>query len=265
MVDLINNINSLDTVLSSLSKNSTDTTGVDDFLETYTNEKMNETTNLGYNTLSEKLFHIPTENNNEYLNIFRDLTLKLECDEDSVKSAATMIINNCPVLDSYKNFNEIGTLQFSVLDVLSGIHILPVQKIKQLLEPVYPLILINIYKYQMMADFYSAMRIEQESYDIIYKIIILTLTSVIDDIESCDIITKSDFNVLLENLKMPPTIEFCKKWMKMHELACIFESRVDASCILYNYKDFKDNIYIHFEFYSKMLTVLKSAKLTVRE
>lgn len=258
-------------LLTSMSKNNTDTHGVDNFLDSYNKEKMESATNLGYNTLTaldlNEKKEVDKYDNKDFSDIFHTLNIKLECDDDCVKDANSMIEINVPLLDSYIAFETIGTQKFSILDVFSNSFKTEVQKIKYILESIYPMILINTYKYKMMADFYYVMKLKQNRYDIIHKIILLTLMSIVDDIESCDgtTITKADIEIILENLKSPPSLEFCKQWMKMHEFACIIENTIDKKCILYNYSDYKPCVYIYFEFYTKMLVLLKSVRLTVQQ
>lgn len=252
------NINS---ILSSISKNNVDTEGTDNFLENYSREKVEVATNIGYNALSSFEKEDPKTN---FCDIFYNLNIKLDCDINCIDGAASLIDINCENLDSYNDFEQLALLKFSLLDMFSNNHRIEIQKIKQIFEYNYPIILINTYKFKMMADFYIKANLQQDFIEIIYKLILLTLMSVVDDIESCDeqTITDSDINLIIESLCQAPSMEFCKQWMKMHQISCIIENKHDKKCIIYNYKEYNPKVYIYFEFYSKMLVILKAVKFT---
>ena len=245
-------------------KNPVDLTGTDDFLYDYTLAKSKEATDLKYNKVVS-ISSNPHENETtKLLKTLDPLNKKLECCEDCLEDAAHLL--RYPFEDpveSYKDYNNLACLQFSLLDVLHNSYAIETQRIKSLLESVYPLIKINTYKYKMMEDFYNCINHLQAPHEIIYKLLIVTLVSVVDDVESCNAstITKFAINTILESLASPPSLTFCKQWMNLHKVSCIF-MKDGTESIIYNYKKHKANLYILFEFHSKLQVLLKIVKLT---
>ncbi|UOT91792.1 KM727_gp31-like protein [Aratus pisonii nudivirus] len=243
------------------NKNSSDVTGLETFLNTYISDQVKfENSSVKLDTINEK-----NSDCSNFSNIFAPLQIRLDDKENSSDNAFSMIDVSIPVMTSYKECAELINLKFSVLDMLSTLNNLQVQKIKQIFKDYYPLLLINTYKFKMMIEFYEIMNIEVDFKSVIYKIIILTLKSVVEDIESCrsSSFTNNELQTVLFNLQSPPSLDFCKQWIELHELACIIQNMNDDECILYNYEYYKPNVYIHFEFYNKTLTLLKSAKIDV--
>lgn len=251
------------------SKNHTDPSTINTFLNQYEQEKCGDAeipkylqnSNLN-NILADlhqrKLFH------GKLYDTFSHINLSLDCEEDTVESSNAMVKIDEPDVDSYKSFPQTYNNTFSVLDIFSTSHRSEVQRLKHIFKTTYPLLLINSYKYKMMADFYEAMGIKQDHYRIVYKIIVLTLLTIIDDVEafSDQTITCAMLNMILEKLRTPPSLEFCKAWMKKHQLSCLIRNTNDNKYVVYNYYESKPDVYILFEFYSKSLVVLKQAVLT---
>lgn len=256
--------------LSSFYKNDIDTGKVNEFLNNYEKQSCG-TDEIPRYLQNTKLNHILSNLHSReliygnLLDTFSSINLELECDYDSVESDALVLNMSVPDVTSYEDFNISHNQTFSVLDIFSDSQRMEVQRIKRIFPNTYPLLLINSYKYKMISDFYTAVNIDNDFYRIIYKIITLTLLSVVDDIESCNdkTITNSMLSIILEKLRTPPSLEFCKQWMSLHQLSCIFRNMNNNKFIVYNFKQANSDLYIYFEFYSKSIVVLKQVKLTL--
>lgn len=249
-------------------KNNINVTGLSSFLDTYAQEqKLNsaykQINMMDLNNVKPESYSAQRDKSCNVMSTFKNLIDTLDCDDKECSNDVLFTDSSAPVLHSYMQYNTIQNFTFSVLDACSNNFSLEVEKIKTIFNKRYPYIFINTYKYKMLEDFYQQLGIDQSKYRIIYKIIILTLGLVVDNVEACDEenVKDTDLKITLENLKNPPSLQFCKQLMRYHELSCIFEDTNETKLIRFNYLHYKSRIYIHFEFRSRFFVLLKHCKL----
>ncbi|UVX94897.1 hypothetical protein CsNV_037 [Callinectes sapidus nudivirus] len=250
-------------LLTSLSS-STNAADADQFLELYVKEKLQDATNLGVSP-ALAAFNSSTDDpeNLDIFPLFQKTINTIECDKNCLPNVESMIKYPTPTLETFKSFDSSCKFKFSLFDITAHSNLAEVQKIKYIMGDHYARILVNTYKYQMMTDFYLSLGIPQTIINTLYKLFIITVKSVVGDVEVFDAgsLTLSDIDLIIDNIGRLPTYEFCKTWMEMHELACIFENVTTRKSVLYNHEMYKPQIYIHFEFHSKFLVILKSSML----
>ena len=196
-----------------------------------------------------------------FTTIFSKYDNSLEVDDNSIEYDLTLMGLTYPCQKSFMDVDSTLYLKFSVLDILSSFPVCPASStLKVLLKSNYPKLLINTYKYTMLNEFYETMKLPQSPQDIIYKLFILTLESVVTDVE-CVNLSPEDMALLLEQLSSPPSLEFCKNLMCKHEISGIIEDVRNKCCLLYNYEKYYPKLFIHFEFHSRQLTILKVVNL----
>ncbi|UBZ25620.1 hypothetical protein QKT26_gp30 [Carcinus maenas nudivirus] len=247
---------------SMLNKNIVDVRGADAFLDQYRQELFNKKPIIGYDE-KDIITNSTVINVDSLYEEFPTLLKKLDYGSDSLPDANSLIRPTMPILQSYTHYDELENKCFSILDVSSDSYKREIQKIKFLMGDNFPMLLINTYKFKMMEDFYTLMDIDTNFYNIIYKIFIVTMNSVIGSVEVCESETlpQFDIDVIIKSLRLPPSYEFCKNWMKLHQLSSLFYNINDKMCVLHNNVHHKDRIYILFEFHTKLLVLLKSAYL----
>ncbi|UHB41766.1 hypothetical protein MrNuV_ORF043 [Macrobrachium rosenbergii nudivirus] len=199
----------------------------------------------------------------EFSSIFSKYNKILENDEECVEYTPPHSIINMPIADSYKMVDYTLHVHCSLLDIIAATNAslsVAINKIKYLLKDDYPKVLINIYKLEMMRNFYYTLGIPQTREQLVMKLFILTLESIVDNMD-CVNLSSSDVTLLLSKLAEPPSLTFCKNWMKAHGLACIIENIYNNSYLLYNYKVYNQKCLILFEFHSKLLMLLKIVNL----
>ena len=238
--------------------NKSDADGAQIFLDSYCKDKLNISTKLQYDTTNVIDLSIKKH---DYESIFSKLNLKLDCMDNCMEDAYTMICPTEEVLQSYWDFETLINQKFSMLDVFSQNISTTIRKIKNMFGDYYPIILINTYKYKMMQDFYWNLNSQQSHYMIIHKIFILTLMSIVDNVEDCVELSKDDVRWFIDTINKPPSLEFCKRLVHLHKVACLIENKNDKKCILYNNTEYNSKLYIHFEFHSKFLVVLRSVTI----
>ncbi|QBB28636.1 hypothetical protein HgNV_031 [Homarus gammarus nudivirus] len=243
-------------------KNLVDVTGAESFLDYYIKNRTNSVVLEAEDKTIDRVS--ARDNIGNFDDILKSLNSRLDCTSNCIADAQPLVNILIDPLDSYIEFEEIKEHKFSIVDVLSCSYDPEVQKIKQLMVDQYIRLLVNTYKYKMMDDFYDAMKLPQTKYNIIYKLFLLTLKSVNDNVESCCAISAADMNTIIDNMASLPSFDFCKSWMDMHKLPCIFENVYDKQCILHNNKEYKQELYIHFEFHTKNLVLLKAANLQTK-
>nr|WOZ57617.1 hypothetical protein MmNV_24 [Menippe mercenaria nudivirus] len=259
MMNLIN--------ISSSNSNTTNINIVHDFLDQYEYERSDSTSyhlqNIDVNIILNSLQRKRLTCESLY-DIFSDIDKTLELDEFSTPSDASAIHFPITNLVSYTHFNRFYNQEFSVFDLFNVSHIEEIRKLKTIFKDAFPLLLINTYKFNMVCDFYQAMDIKSTNERVIFKIVVLTLTSVIEDVEAFSdaTLTRKDVELTLERLRAPPSLDFCKTWMRMHELSCLIQNMNDNTYILFNYMHDKPPIRIFFEYHSKALVLLRQAVRT---
>lgn len=190
--------------------------------------------------------------------IFKKLKLKLECDEDSIIYTKQKIDYTSDILYSYNAYAKYIYGKFSILNASTGDYRDSTEKIKRLFNKKYIGLLINNYKYKMMSDFYNSLSLSTCKYEVIYKIIILTLQSIIGDkVIVCEELDRALMIAVMQDLQNPPSLRFCKELMRVHELAAVFYNLNDDSAILYNYKKYNNIVHIYFDFVSVDCVLLK--------
>ncbi|UVT30831.1 hypothetical protein PvNV_027 [Penaeus vannamei nudivirus] len=244
------------------NKNPSDVETAQNFLNNYRQEKQEVLSRLNYNALTvSKNPNMSDVNIDDFMEKFKELNLSLEPIDNSVSVDTSAIDFKIDALQSYNSVQRLINLKFSLLDVgYIFRNSAELCRIRNLIGiDKFPTILVNSYKYMMLNDFYKSIRSDQEPKDIMYKIFILTIVAVVGSTDVCESLTRSDIDRCLELLKQPPDLEFCKIWMDAHEFAYLIHNVNDDCCFIFNNNFIQSKLYIHFEFYSKQLVVLKKS------
>lgn len=199
--------------------------------------------------------------------IFSEINLTFDNEENSIQGNHTLLR---PDVEDMTTFQTLGASlgnSFSLLDIVHKRNDKASQQLRRVFQHMLPYVLINSYKYSMMLDFYEIYLEQHQQHPdelvVLYKLISLTLYSIVEDTESFDItkIQPATLKTILDSLQSPPSFEICKTWMKLQQMACIFRNVNDNHFIVYNYKEHDPYVYVLFEFYGRDLVLMKQAKL----
>lgn len=251
-----NAINNLLNKISLPSKNTINDKVIksaNEFLDGYIQSKQLESSSI----FKKPNFKTSIQEDQAIDSIYHELSLRLPSEgNSSITNAIDYIdVNEGGTVDSYNKWDLRITTHLSIKDVFESSTNHKIRIIKEKFKDIYPLLLINSYKYEFTRELITLFNPDCDDDEIVYRIIILTVSSLSDK----SISSQSDHYEFQENMRMPPNWGFCKDLCNSLKIHFILQNKNYEEITLYNKHFLNPRVKIIFDFYSSDLIILRHA------